>query len=381
VADSETLTFVTAGTVYWQAVYSGDANNNGATSPCSEERLAVDHPAIAIAKDPKSQSVNSGGTASFTITVTNTGTVALTNVAVTDALAPNCAKTIGSLEAGKSTSYTCTLAAVTSAFTNSATATGHPPVGPDVSATDTAAVAINTPPATPPAPPAPPAPKIDLAIAKTATPSSSTLGNRVTWTLTITNNGPSGATGVTVADPIPAGMVYVSSTTTQGTCTGGVLLRCQLGSMASGASVTITLVTTSSATGTITNTATVVGNEPETNTANNTATAQTQVTGPFVPPAPVCTAVGVTPKQLLVGRTNVLKMRVSQQGLPVRGIRVRIHGSTLGIVTAPSNAKGLVTRRVRPLRPGIVVFRPVAMKGCRVTRIGVIGVFTPPVTG
>jgi hypothetical protein len=60
---------------------------------------------------------------------------------------------------------------------------------------------------------------------------------------------------------------------------------------------------------------------------------------------------------------------------------VRIHGATLEIVTAPSNGKGLVTRSVRPMKPGIVVFRPVAKKGCRVTRIGVIGVFTPPVTG
>ena len=159
------------------------------------------------------------------------------------------------------------------------------------------------------------------------------------------------------------------------------MLSCQLGSMASGASVTITLVTTSSATGTITNTATVVGNEAETNTANNTATAQTQVKGPFVPPAPLCTALGVTPKQLLVGHKSLLKMRVSRKGVPVKGIRVRIHGSTLSIVTARSNGKGLVTRTVRPLRPGIVVFRPVAQKGCRITRIGVIGVFTPPVTG
>jgi uncharacterized repeat protein (TIGR01451 family) len=381
VTDSDSLTFPTAGTFYWQAVYSGDANNGGATSPCSEEQLTVDRPAIAITKNPKSQSVDSGGTASFTITVTNTGTVALTNVAVTDGLAPNCAKTIGALAPGQSTSYTCTLGGVTSAFTNSATASGHPPVGPDVTATDTAPVTVNATPPPPSTPPAPPAPKIDLAIAKTATPSSSALGDRVTWTLTIKNNGPSGATGVTVADPIPAGMRYVSSTTTQGTCTGGVMLSCQLGSMASGASVTITLVTTSSATGTITNTATVVGNEAETNTANNTATAQTQVRGPFVPPVPLCTALGVTPKQLLVGHKSLLKMRVSRNGVPVKGIRVRIHGSTLSIVTARSNGKGLVTRTVRPLRPGIVVFRPVAQKGCRVTRIGVIGVFTPPVTG
>jgi uncharacterized repeat protein (TIGR01451 family) len=378
-ADSDPLEFDTAGTFYWQAVYSGDANNQGARSSCTEEKLSVDNPAIAITKNPKSQAVNSGGTATFTITVTNTGTVALTSVTVSDALAPNCAKTIGDLAKGASSSYTCTLANVTSPFTNTATATGHPPVGPDVTATDTANVTVNPPP--PPPPPAPPAPKIDLAIVKAVTPASSTLGDRVTWTLTVTNNGPDGATGVTVADPIPAGMRYISSTTTQGTCSITAMLSCQLGSMASGATVTITILTASTATGQIINTATVVGNEPETNTANNTATAQAQVKGAFVPPAPVCTAVGVAPKQLLVGHKSTLRLRVTQKGKGVKGIRVQIHGATLGIVTAPSNGKGLVTRSVRPMKAGIVVFRPVAKKGCRVTRIGVIGVFTPPVTG
>ena len=250
-----------------------------------------------------------------------------------------------------------------------------------MTASDTADVTVNPIPTPPVTPPAPPAPKIDLAIVKTVTPASSSLGDRVTWTLTITNNGPDNATGVTVADPIPAGMRYISSTTTQGTCTFAALLNCQIGSMANGATVKVTIVTASTATGQIVNTATVVGNEPETNTANNTATAQAQVKGAFVPPAPVCTAVGVAPKQLLVGHRNTLRIKVTQKGKGVEGIRVRIHGATLGIVTAPSNRKGLVTRSVMPMKPGIVVFRPVVKKGCRVTRIGVIGVFTPPVTG
>ena len=71
----------------------------------------------------------------FTITVTNTGDVTLTNVAVVDVLAPGCARTSAqlganaTLAAGASFSYECTLANVTADFTNSATATGTPPVG------------------------------------------------------------------------------------------------------------------------------------------------------------------------------------------------------------------------------------------------------------
>ncbi len=41
VTDSNPITFNSAGTWYWQAVYSGDANNTGATSTCTEEVLTV----------------------------------------------------------------------------------------------------------------------------------------------------------------------------------------------------------------------------------------------------------------------------------------------------------------------------------------------------
>ena len=239
----------------------------------------------------------------------------------------------------------------------------------------------------PPPPPPPPAPKVDLQITKTGTPNPATLGNTVTWSMVVSNNGPNGATGVTVGDPLPAGTTFVSVSTTQGTCTGGVLVSCQLGSMAVGSSVTITLVTTATTTGTVTNTATTVANEQETNTANNTASASVVVNGPLVPPTkPVkpptyCTAVAVSPKSLFVGRTHILTVRVSQHGKAKSGVRVRIHGASLSLVTKPSNSKGLVKKSVKPTKAGIVVFVPVAQKSCKNPRIGVIGVFTPPVTG
>jgi uncharacterized repeat protein (TIGR01451 family) len=233
----------------------------------------------------------------------------------------------------------------------------------------------------PPPPPPPPAPKVDIQITKSATPNPATVGHQVTWTMVVTNNGPNNATGVTVADPVPAGMTFVSVASSAGTCTGGALVSCQLGNLNVGGSVTITLVTTAAATGTITNTATTVANEQETNTANNTASANVTVNGAFVPPVTSCTAVAVSPKQLFVGRKNTLTLKTTQHGKAKGGVKVRVKGSTIGLTTKPSNGKGVIKQQVKPTKAGIVVFTPVAAKSCKNPRIGVIGVFTPPVTG
>ena len=123
------------------------------TSPPAQ--VVVAHPGIAIAKTPDLQQVPSGGTAVFNITVTNTGDVVLTNVTVSDPLAPGCARTIGTLNPGQIYSYTCSVSNVTVGFTNLAIATGTPPVGPPISSSDTAVVTVlePTPTSTPTATP------------------------------------------------------------------------------------------------------------------------------------------------------------------------------------------------------------------------------------
>src|SRR2546428_4646224 len=56
VPDSNALTFNSAGTFYWQAVYSGDANNNGTSSTCTDETLVVGKasPSITTTLSPSS---------------------------------------------------------------------------------------------------------------------------------------------------------------------------------------------------------------------------------------------------------------------------------------------------------------------------------------
>jgi hypothetical protein len=41
----------------------------------------------------------------------------------------------------------------------------------------------------------------------------------------------------------------------------------------------------------------------------------------------------------------------------------------------------VIAQKVRPQKAGIVIFTPIASKACGTKRLGVTGVFTPPVTG
>ena len=99
-------------------------------------------PAIDIVKDPKAQTLSEGGTATFKITVTNTGDVTLTDVTVTDPKSPDCDRNLGTLAVGQSKSYTCTKTNVTAAFQNVATATGKPPTGARVRRTTTRTIKV-----------------------------------------------------------------------------------------------------------------------------------------------------------------------------------------------------------------------------------------------
>jgi uncharacterized repeat protein (TIGR01451 family) len=103
--------------------------------------------AIQISKATDSQQIFTGDTASFNITVTNNGDVALTGVAVRDRLAPGCDKDIGNLVKGAAAvSYPCTLANVKASFTNTATVTASSAVGALKPVDATATVSVVVPP-------------------------------------------------------------------------------------------------------------------------------------------------------------------------------------------------------------------------------------------
>jgi uncharacterized repeat protein (TIGR01451 family) len=106
----------------------------------------------------------------------------------------------------------------------------------------------------------------------------------LTYTETVTDNGPLDAKGISLSDPIPANVQFKTVTTTQGTCTKPTAknpkLTCSLGDLANGKTATVTLVVLPSHKGTVTNTVSISSTSPpDPNSANNSTTAQTTVNG------------------------------------------------------------------------------------------------------
>lgn len=118
----------------------------------------------------------------------------------------------------------------------------------------------------------------DLSVSKVDSPDPVFVGSPLTYTVTMTNNGPDGATGVMLTDTLPGGVTFVSAVSTQGSCAEAArVVTCTIGNMANGAMVTVTIVVTPTVPGVITNTAVVAGTETDPNAANNTATEQTTI--------------------------------------------------------------------------------------------------------
>src|SRR5450830_1366158 len=122
----------------------------------------------------------------------------------------------------------------------------------------------------------------DVAITKTADNAAPLVGSNVTFTLTVTNNGPSGATGVSVNDTLPAGFTYVSSTPSG--AYNSTTHVWTVGTLMNGASAILGITATVTQPGAITNTATVPLSPTDSVPANNTAS--TIVTGIILTPVP-----------------------------------------------------------------------------------------------
>ncbi|MDJ0665410.1 MAG: SdrD B-like domain-containing protein [Acidimicrobiia bacterium] len=228
-------------------VTGDDPLNNPVTDTDSAD-VDVIVPAISITKDPATQQAHDGDTITFTITVTNTGDVDLTGVAVTDAVAPACDTSIGDLAVGASVGYDCTMVAGAVDFTNTAEVTGNDPLGGPVSDSDSADVDIINP---------------SILIEKGPDSQQAIAGGTVTFDITVTNNGDVVLSGVTVTDAAAPACDNV------------------IGSLAAGASTTYSCTTTVGG-GDFTNTALVTGDDPLGTPVSDSDTADVDVVNPAI---------------------------------------------------------------------------------------------------
>jgi uncharacterized repeat protein (TIGR01451 family) len=110
----------------------------------------------------------------------------------------------------------------------------------------------------------------DLALLKTASPNPVAVGGQLTYTVTVTNNGPDTAVNTVVTDNLPGGVTLVSATASQGgPCTGGATIVCDLGNLGPAGVATVTIVVTAPTVGTVTNSATVTSDTSDPDLDNN----------------------------------------------------------------------------------------------------------------
>jgi uncharacterized repeat protein (TIGR01451 family) len=160
----------------------------------------------------------------------------------------------------------------------------------------------------------PPPLSADVAITMTDSPDPVVTGGRLTYSITVTNAGPDAAAAVTLADKLPAGVSFVSTTPSQGSCSQSAgTVTCNLGGLASGGSATVALAVDVTAEGgtTLSNTATVGTATADPNAANNSVTATTQVSALR---ADRSVSVGVTPAAPQVRETVTYTVTVANAG-------------------------------------------------------------------
>jgi uncharacterized repeat protein (TIGR01451 family) len=279
---------------------------------------------------PSVTTVQVGQSLTYTYTVVNNGPSAATSVAIDDPLpvgmsfvggtatvgttvttppsvvGSDVIATLGTMNAGQTATVTITLmpsgAALPSVTNTANVSSGLIDPNP---ADDT--VSVTTPVTA----------QADVAAAISATPSAVAVGQNLTYTITLTDNGPNDAANVAVTDVLPASLTFVSADSTSASFVPAFnpannTFSAALGSLTSGSSTTVTIVVTTKAAAapTVSNSVTVSSSTVDPNTANNLATNQTAVT----PISDLALAMSADPSVALVGQNLTYTINVNNNG-------------------------------------------------------------------
>ncbi|WP_457664695.1 SdrD B-like domain-containing protein [Thiolapillus sp.] len=191
-----------------------------------------------------------GAAITWSYRVENIGNVSLTAIAVTDDQLPDADircpvddndNVIDDLAVGGVVTCVATGIATAGQYTNVGAVSGTPPSGPPVTDTDPSNYFGE---------------QIDLELTKTVSGGPHNVGDTVTFTVQVLNNGPSNATGVAVQDVVPNGYANISNISNGGSASGGTITWSGL-SIANGATASLTYQAVIQSSGNYTNVAQV----------------------------------------------------------------------------------------------------------------------------
>ncbi|MFO1316169.1 MAG: hypothetical protein U1F58_11255 [Burkholderiales bacterium] len=213
-----------------------DPNPNNNTASAGTSPVAVS--SLAVTKTDGSATYTPGGTGTYTVVVTNGGPSAAAAVTVADALPAGvtlngtvtCATT-GTASCGSvtgiagQTSFGATGASIAAGAGNALTFTVPVAYASGMTANPLTNTATASDPSSPQASGSDSSnrsPRVALVVAKTDGSATYTPGGTATYTVTVTNTGPSDAVSVTVADTLPAGLTLTANVS----CTANGVASC-----------------------------------------------------------------------------------------------------------------------------------------------------------
>ncbi|MGH2401672.1 MAG: hypothetical protein ACRDE6_03080 [Candidatus Limnocylindria bacterium] len=233
-----------AGQIVGQGMHDGEGRGFLLTPTTPSADLA-----LSVSASP--QPLLAGTDATFVASVENLGPDMATNVQLSVQLPVNQASAscvaAGGTCAGSGSSWTVTFASVTAGEQASATFTVGSPVAVADGVAYGASASVQADQADPDASNDQASASVtisnraDLAVSGVADRRAAKVGQLVTYTFGVLNSGPGAAGAVVLTDQLPAGLSLISSSTNQGSCSGTGVVNCSLGTMASGASTTVTI--------------------------------------------------------------------------------------------------------------------------------------------
>jgi uncharacterized repeat protein (TIGR01451 family) len=271
-------------------VWADNADATWSNEVITQVQCPVTDADVSIAKSGPA-TVTRGNVLTYNLTASNAGPVSATNVQITDtvptglvfnagASSGNCSLngntitcSIGTLASGASQSVnlafdTPATLACNSSVQNYAIVSATEP-DPN-NGNNTSSIVATTVVC--------PAAQADISASKSG-PVSVIRGNILTYTITVTNNGPDTATNVSVNDTVPTGLVYNSGGSSNTCSLSSNTVICNVGTLTSGAFTTVTLAfdipTTLACNSTVQNFAIADLTELDPNSSNNTTNTVT----------------------------------------------------------------------------------------------------------